>query len=75
MCGDNGDHLGRVQRERQIEQHLPLVRHIARRFAGLGESVDELVQVGSLAPRSSRETCTCETPSSLPTSAWLRSRK
>ena len=32
-----------------IEQHLPLVRRTAHRFAGRGESVEELVQVGSLA--------------------------
>jgi RNA polymerase sigma-B factor len=37
------------ERARLIEQHLPLVRRIARRFAGRGESVEELVQVGSLA--------------------------
>jgi len=37
------------ERARLIEQHLPLVRRTARRFAGRGESVDELVQVGSLA--------------------------
>ena len=37
------------ERTRLIEEHLPLVRRIARRFAGRGESVEELVQVGSLA--------------------------
>lgn len=31
-----------------IERHLPLVRSIARRYAGSGEPLDELVQVGSV---------------------------
>jgi len=33
-------------RNRLIEQHLPLVRRIARRFAGRGERFEDLVQVG-----------------------------
>jgi RNA polymerase sigma-B factor len=37
-----------AQRERLIESHLPLVRSIARRFAGRGETLDDLVQVGSI---------------------------
>jgi RNA polymerase sigma-B factor len=37
------------ERTRLIEQYLPLVRGAAQRFAGRGESVEELVQVGSLA--------------------------
>jgi RNA polymerase sigma-B factor len=36
-------------RARLIEAYLPLVRSIARRFAGRGERVEDLVQVGSLA--------------------------
>lgn len=32
-----------------IESHLPLVRAIARRYAGRGESVEDLIQVGSVA--------------------------
>jgi RNA polymerase sigma-B factor len=35
-------------RERVIEEHLPLVHAIARRYAGNGEPLDELVQAGSL---------------------------
>jgi RNA polymerase sigma-B factor len=36
------------ERHRLIEQHLPLVRAIARRFAHRGESHDDLVQVGAV---------------------------
>lgn len=35
-------------RERAIEENLPLVRSLAGRFAGRGEQVDDLVQVGSI---------------------------
>ena len=36
------------ERELMIEQHLPLVQALARRFAGRGEQVDDLVQVGAI---------------------------
>jgi RNA polymerase sigma-B factor len=35
-------------RAREIEEHLPLVRSIARRYADRGEPFDELVQAGSV---------------------------
>jgi RNA polymerase sigma-B factor len=38
----------REERHRLIEQHLPLVRAIARRYAHRGESLDDLVQVGAV---------------------------
>jgi RNA polymerase sigma-B factor len=41
--GHSGD-----PRERAIEEHLPLVQAIARRYASHGESLDELVQAGSV---------------------------
>jgi RNA polymerase sigma-B factor len=45
----NQDPAAERARERLIESHLPLVRAIARRYAGRGESVEDLVQVGSVA--------------------------
>jgi RNA polymerase sigma-B factor len=35
-------------REQLIEQHLPLVRSLARRYANRGEPLEDLVQVGSI---------------------------
>jgi RNA polymerase sigma-B factor len=35
-------------RDRLIEENLPLVRAIARRYVGRGEQLDDLVQVGSI---------------------------
>jgi RNA polymerase sigma-B factor len=37
-----------VGRARLIESHLPLVRAVARRYAGRGEAVDDLIQVGAI---------------------------
>jgi len=38
----------RRAREQVIEEQLPLVEFLARRFAGRGEPIDDLVQVGSV---------------------------
>ena len=38
----------RKNRERLIESHLPLVRAVARRYTGRGETLDDLVQVGAV---------------------------
>jgi RNA polymerase sigma-B factor len=35
-------------RDQLVEQHLPLVRYFARRYAGRGEPLDDLIQAGSL---------------------------
>jgi RNA polymerase sigma-B factor len=35
-------------REALVERHLPLVRSLARRFAGRGESLEDLEQVGAI---------------------------
>jgi RNA polymerase sigma-B factor len=42
------EHGDRAARDRLIEQYLPLVRRLAYRFAGRGEQVEDLVQVGSI---------------------------
>jgi RNA polymerase sigma-B factor len=39
---------GRARRDRLIEQHLPLVRALARRYAHSGEPLDDLVQAGAI---------------------------
>lgn len=36
------------ERERMVVEHLPLVRALARRYAGRGEPLDDLVQAGSV---------------------------
>jgi RNA polymerase sigma-B factor len=38
----------RDARRRVIEDHLPLVRAVARRFVGRGETLEDLVQVGTI---------------------------
>jgi RNA polymerase sigma-B factor len=43
------DHGFDSERERLVHRHLPLVRSLARRHGGRGESLEDLVQVGSLA--------------------------
>jgi RNA polymerase sigma-B factor len=47
MSSSFGQRAG-TEREQLIESHLPLVQTIARRYAGRGESVEDLVQVGAL---------------------------
>jgi RNA polymerase sigma-B factor len=46
-----------MERDGVIEGYLPLVRKIARRFAGRGEPLEDLVQVGSLALVSAVDRC------------------
>ena len=43
-----GDPSRRVLRDRAIEAWLPLARRLARRYAGRGESLDDLVQVATV---------------------------
>jgi RNA polymerase sigma-B factor len=38
----------RTIRDELVEAHLPLVRYLARRFAGRGEPSDDLVQIGTI---------------------------
>ena len=35
-------------RDQLVDQHLPMVRYFARRYAGRGEPMDDLIQAGSL---------------------------
>jgi RNA polymerase sigma-B factor len=44
----SSEHSAAIDRDRLVESHLPLVRAIARRYAGRGEALDDLVQVGSI---------------------------
>jgi RNA polymerase sigma-B factor len=41
-------HPGAETRQRLIESHLPLVKALARRYAGPGAELDDLVQVGAV---------------------------
>ena len=45
---DKGDPRRERLREILVEEHLPLVRHFARRFSNRGEPFDDLLQVGTL---------------------------
>jgi RNA polymerase sigma-B factor len=44
----NGSGLPDAERQELARSHLPLVRAIARRYAGRGEELDDLVQAGSV---------------------------
>jgi RNA polymerase sigma-B factor len=44
----NGSSLRDAERQELVRSHLPLVRAMARRYAGRGEEVDDLVQAGSV---------------------------
>jgi RNA polymerase sigma-B factor len=41
-------HGDRSAREELVQRHLPLVRALARRYAGRGESLDDIEQVGAI---------------------------
>jgi len=43
-----GDPKRQRLRDQLVEMHLPLVEYLARRFAGRGEPLDDLVQVGTI---------------------------
>jgi RNA polymerase sigma-B factor len=45
---EKGDPRRERVREILVEEHLPLVRHFARRFSNRGEPFDDLLQVGTL---------------------------
>lgn len=43
-----GSPARKVLRDRLVEQHLPLVIYLAKRFAGRSEPLNDLIQVGSI---------------------------
>lgn len=45
---DSADAEWKAARDHLVELHLPLVGYIVRRFAGRGESVDDLMQIGTV---------------------------
>jgi RNA polymerase sigma-B factor len=47
-CCSADDRLEIVRRHRLIEQHLPLVRSLARRYVGRGEHFEDALQAGAL---------------------------
>jgi RNA polymerase sigma-B factor len=56
---------GPTARQRLIEDHLPLVRSIARRFVDRGERLEDLVQVGSIGLIGAVDRCDPERRSML----------
>ena len=42
------EHGDIAAREELVERHLPLVRSLARRYAGRGESIEDIEQVGAI---------------------------
>lgn len=46
--GLDGSVAAETTRQALIQAHLPLVRSVARRYAGRGEELDDLVQVGAV---------------------------
>ena len=45
---DTDEASRRQIRDELVQMHLPLVRHIARRYADRGEPLDDVVQVGTV---------------------------
>src|ERR671925_2301813 len=48
LLRDYHAHGDLTARSRLIQQYLPLVRRLARRYVGHGEELEDLVQVGSI---------------------------
>jgi RNA polymerase sigma-B factor len=47
-ANEPGTPAHQAARDALVQLHLPLVEHLARRFAGRGEPLDDLVQVGTI---------------------------